>query len=492
MDIANKKLITEIMKKTIIILLLLFMGISLDLRSQVYYLNEDSKLVQLPLAAWTIRNSYFGKYEEGGIQKEILVMDGKTADTEIPSDNVVFFIKQNNSDSNYKAWKLAAVQQKKDKREMPTSKKSIVFGDKSLIKYIPLKYESIADDIFMVTPEKPLKNGEYLLFYLNSGGGGGWQIIDHRDFSVPSKKGTSIKMPTKNEILATLSPGTIYSTPKQPEPSLLADNNEKIYIPSDVDSNIPKNEKEYDNMFALIIANENYKYAENVPFAINDGKTIKNYFTQALGIPSSNVTYLENATLNDIKFSLNRLEEICSVYGDDARLWVYYSGHGVPDEKSGEAFLLPTDGYATDPSTALKISEFYRYLNNLPTSQVVLFMDACFSGAQRSTQDKMIASARGVAIKAKTSDIPKGNLVVFSAAQGDQTALPFESKSHGLMTYFILKKIQEGNPRLTLGELSDYVLENVRKVSVIENKKSQTPHITSSLPEEKWRNLQLR
>lgn len=480
------------MKRLLYIFLFLTVFSVITAKAQVYYLNENSKLTQLPKAAWSLRFSNFGSYEQGGIRKEILVIEEKSADTELPSDGVYFFVK-NDPDLNYKGWKLVSMEQKKDRRELPTCRRSIALGDKNLLNYIPLNYENLTDDIILITPKKPLKKGEYLLVYQNSGGELGFSLSDHSDFSVTGKNAGNIKIPSKNEVIAVLSPGIQYNTPKQvQQPIQIAQNDEKIIVSSDVDSNIPDIDQEFDNTFALIISNENYKYAEDVPFALNDGKTVKKYFTKTLGIPQKNITHLENATLNDIKFAMNRLGEICSVYGNDARLLVYYSGHGVPDEASGDAFLLPTDGYATDPSTALKMGDLYDYLNNLNTNQAILFTDACFSGAQRSTRDKMIASARGVAIKAKNTNIPQGNLIVFSAAQGDQTALPYESKSHGLMTYFLLKKLQEGNKNLTLGELSDYIIENVKKVSVVENKKSQTPNTASALAPEKWRSLKLR
>ena len=54
----------------------------------------------------------------------------------------------------------------------------------------------------------------------------------------------------------------------------------------------------------------------------------------------------------------------------------------------------------------------------------------------------MLASARGVAIKVKQT-IPVGNMVVFTAAQGDETAYPYKEEEHGLFTYYLLKKLQE-------------------------------------------------
>lgn len=99
-------------------------------------------------------------------------------------------------------------------------------------------------------------------------------------------------------------------------------------------------------------------------------------------------------------------------------------------------------------------------------------MDACFSGTRRD--GSMLVAARGVAIKTK-AEKPQGNIIAFSAAQGDQTAYPLAEKKHGLMTYFILKKIQQTKGQTTMGELFNYVQDNVKKISIVENGKLQVP-----------------
>lgn len=117
-------------------------------------------------------------------------------------------------------------------------------------------------------------------------------------------------------------------------------------------------------------------------------------------------------------------------------------------------------------------------------------MDACFSGAQRG--DGMLASARGVAIKAKPQT-PTGKMVVFSAAQGDETAYPYKEKGHGMFTYFLLKKLKESKGDCTYNELAEYIKTNVNQQSIIINRKSQTPTVTASQTlATSWKNLKLK
>jgi uncharacterized caspase-like protein len=120
----------------------------------------------------------------------------------------------------------------------------------------------------------------------------------------------------------------------------------------------------------------------------------------------------------------------------------------------------------------------------------MIFLDACFSGSKRDGQ--MMASARGVAIKVKPM-APEGNMVIFTAAQGDETAYPYKEQQHGLFTYYLLKKLQDSKGNITLGELSDYLTREVKRESFVENNKMQTPTVNvSTTLANSWRSMKLR
>ena len=91
----------------------------------------------------------------------------------------------------------------------------------------------------------------------------------------------------------------------------------------------------------------------------------------------------------------------------------------------------------------------------------------------------MTTDSKGVAIKSKTCT-PKGNMVVLSASQGDETAYPYKKKKHGMFTYFLLKKLQETKGNASLGDLEAYINKKVSQQSIIENGKKQTPSINIS------------
>lgn len=247
-------------------------------------------------------------------------------------------------------------------------------------------------------------------------------------------------------------------------------------IGSDVDRNIPKSNVQNKNTFVLIIANENYHSVAPVPFAQNDGRIFHHYCEQTLGIPSRNIHEQANATGNQIKAQINWLRNVVEVF-DAPNIIFYYAGHGIPDEDSKSAYILPVDGIITDISTGYKLDDLYSALGDMPAAHITVFMDACFSGSKR--EDGMLASARGVALKAKTG-VPQGNMVVFSAAQGDETAYPNREQQHGMFTYYLLKKLQETEGNVDLKTLGDYVTKQVTQQSLLLNDKKQTPCVTPS------------
>lgn len=246
---------------------------------------------------------------------------------------------------------------------------------------------------------------------------------------------------------------------------------------SDIDTNIPVAKTPQENTFAFIIANENYKEAP-VPFALNDGWKFKEYMEIALGIPEQNINLYEDATYATIVSAVERMKSIATAYEGNASFIFYYAGHGFPDEKLGSAYLLPIDGSASDITvTGYSLSKLYDSVSKLPLKSAIFFLDACFSGAVR--EDKMLAESRGVAIKVK-EDVPQGNLIVFSASQGDETAHQLENKHHGLFTYYLLKGIQENGQDVNLGTLTSYVTRMVKRQSVVINNKKQTPSVVPS------------
>lgn len=259
---------------------------------------------------------------------------------------------------------------------------------------------------------------------------------------------------------------------------------------SEVDTDLITTQFENKNTFAIIIGNENYKNNVDVPYANNDAKIFADYVVKTLGVPQEQVRLIENAGYNDIRMAVNWLIQAMTVFRGKGRAIVYYAGHGIPNESDLSSYLLPVDGIGSDPGSAYSLQELFDKLGGVEAQSVAIFLDACFSGSKR--EEGMLTAARGVAIKVKQV-APKGNLIVFSAAQGDETTYPYNDKQHGMFTYFLLKKLQESKGEVTLGELGDYLTEEVGRQSFVKNGKMQTPtvKVASSL-QGSWREMKLK
>lgn len=259
---------------------------------------------------------------------------------------------------------------------------------------------------------------------------------------------------------------------------------------SDVDINIPEVRANNDKTFAVIISNENYTMVSKVPMALNDGETFSRYCEKTLGMPKDNIRFYPDASYGTMLRAMRDIKDISNAYSGQIKVVFYYAGHGIPNEGTKDAFLLPIDADGQQTEGCYSLNKLYTELGGLNANYVVVFLDACFSGAQRD--GGMLASARGVALKAKKED-PKGNMVIFSAASGDETAFPYKDKGHGLFTYFLLKKLQESKGNTTLKDLGDYLTEKVKQQSVVVNRKVQTPTVSPSATlSSSWKELKLK
>lgn len=299
---------------------------------------------------------------------------------------------------------------------------------------------------------------------------------------------------TKNHNLASLDNTRKGNDEKKSDNNKRAPNSTIIPIQSkmsnDVDKSIPVNPINRKNSFAVILGNEKYEDETDVPFAENDAKIFKDYCRQTLGISENHIRFVTNAGYNDIRKATNWLRQGLEAYSGEGSVIFYYAGHGIPDEAEKTAYLLPVDGIGSDVGSAYSLEKLYQALGDMPAKSIIVFLDACFSGAKRD--GGMMASARGVAIKTKAEE-PKGKMVVFTAAQGDETAYPYKSQQHGMFTYYLLRKLQETKGDVTLGELADYITREVKRQSFDENSRSQTPTVNASASISSiWRNMKLK
>ena len=257
---------------------------------------------------------------------------------------------------------------------------------------------------------------------------------------------------------------------------------------SKVDTDVPKSTVMRNDTYALIIGNEHYRFVSDVPFAQNDATVFAEYCKITLGIPASNIHLCMDATKHMIlEQELDDwLTQDVTLRGKK-RLIVYYAGHGVPDiQDHNKAYILPTDVYGTKPHQGIALGQFYDMIGELGFDRVTIFIDACFSGVNRDNEGLNVE--RAVEVEAQVAQPKTGNLVVFSAAFGNETAQSYQEEGHGLFTYYLLKELQESQGNITYGKLGRDIQRNVSNVApTLDLRKKQTPRAITSYDTDEWK-----
>jgi len=244
-------------------------------------------------------------------------------------------------------------------------------------------------------------------------------------------------------------------------------------IRSDVDELPPVQAKPNKNAYAIVIGVE--KYRQKLPkadFADHDARVMAEYLTKVMGYPEENIVMLINdhAARSDFekylgKWLPNNVEK-------DSSVFVYYSGHGAPNPKTGDAYLVPYDG---DPSfieeTGYPLKRLYAKLDKLPAREIIVVLDSCFSGA--GGRSVLAKGARPLVMNMDKQVLYSDRIAVLTASAGNQISSTHEEKGHGLFTYFFLKGIKDGNSEL--GTLYNYLKPQVERIARKMYNNEQTP-----------------
>ena len=239
------------------------------------------------------------------------------------------------------------------------------------------------------------------------------------------------------------------------------------------------------NRYAVVIGIEQYRRElPNVNFASRDAKVMTEYLTKRLGFAEENVVSLvnEHAAKSDVE---KYLEYWLPEHVDhDSTVLIYYSGHGAANFKTNEGYLIPFDG---DPTyldgTGYPLKRLYETLEKSPAREVVVMLDSCFSGTGgRSVTSKGL---RPVIVSVENPILAGGKTVVLTASSGVQASSTYNSKSHGLLTYFLLKGLQgsadqNNDGKIDLSEVYTYLKPRVESVARQEFNNEQTPQLLGS------------
>ena len=244
-------------------------------------------------------------------------------------------------------------------------------------------------------------------------------------------------------------------------------------IRSDVDELPVMQAKPNKNAYAIVIGVEKYRQKlPNADFAAHDARVMAKYLTKIMGYPEENIVTLINdrALKSDLekylgKWLPNNVER-------DSSVFIYYSGHGAPNPKTGDAYLVPYDG---DPSfieeTGYPLKKLYTKLDKLPAKKIIVVLDSCFSGA--GGRSVLAKGARPLVMNMDKQVFHSDRIAILSASSGSQISSTHEEKGHGLFTYFFLKGIKDGISEL--GTLYNYLKPQVERIARKTYNNEQTP-----------------
>lgn len=255
---------------------------------------------------------------------------------------------------------------------------------------------------------------------------------------------------------------------------------------------VPLSKIKRPNAIGIIIGIENYSEVAKAPYAANDADIIEKYFINSLGMDKNNVFKYSNEETKGLFFRkmFDPDNGILSrkVEKGVSEVFVYYSGHGVPDKNGDEVYLFPQDGQMDFLSEmGYSLNKFYDGLSKLKAKNVTVIIDACFSGASRQSESitaSNLTGTKALGIKVKQATIrPWENdpsFRVLSSSSGEETSLGFDPSQSGLYTYFLCAGLQgeaDGNKdrKITVEEMQDYLNKNVNELAKKMSGKSQTP-----------------
>ncbi len=230
---------------------------------------------------------------------------------------------------------------------------------------------------------------------------------------------------------------------------------------------------------AIIIGIEKYEYFAPAPYAANDAKVMKEYFRNVLGIQKVYIYTNDDVSgfFFDNNFDPNFGELQKAIVKGQTDLFIFYSGHGMPSKDGSTIYLFPSDGRieALDRQ-GYDLNKLYNNLEALGAKSVTIFMDACFTGDSRASEQietKNLVSMKGIRIQAKVVQpwLSNPNFTVFNSSDFNETSLGFDPSETGLFTYYLCAGLQgnadaNADNKITAGELQDYVSAQVMETSI--------------------------
>lgn len=210
-----------------------------------------------------------------------------------------------------------------------------------------------------------------------------------------------------------------------------------------------------------------------------------------------NITLLQDAAATKEAIRRAIYDDLAAKSRPGDLVMIYFSGHGgrcadtSGDEEDGlDEYLVPVEGRVADPESMILDDTLARWIQQLDGRQVVLVLDACYSGgANRGKNAKGLSRANARTGRLdfldgelrRTKDLGQKGTAVLAASEANQLAWELQDADGSVLTRFLLDAINDpkadlnGDGRLTLTEAYQFVAPKVNAYVEMTYFTKQTP-----------------
>jgi hypothetical protein len=234
------------------------------------------------------------------------------------------------------------------------------------------------------------------------------------------------------------------------------------------------------DQWAVVIGAGRYESPEvpRLRYTVPDAEGLYQILIGPAGFKQEHVLLLTDRTerkptLRNIKWALGTY--LARSAKKDDTVLIFFAGHGAPEvdqqgvERDGLAkYLVPIDAEPDDLySTALPMDELQTIFNRIEAERVVVFLDACYSGAAggRTFASKKTRAMNVDDLFLERLTRSKGRAIL-TASRPAEVSLELPDLGHGVFTYYLIQGL-EGAADLnhdgivTLQELYEYLEQQV-------------------------------
>ena len=243
--------------------------------------------------------------------------------------------------------------------------------------------------------------------------------------------------------------------------------------------------------WALVIGVDKYTDPQISPLkgSDNDARLIANALVRYAGFPQDQVILLSTDQPTERQPTrvniLRRLSNLSTAVPKDGLLLVSFAGHGM--ERSGQAFLLPSDAQISDQisfleETAISMNRVKERIKETGVGQVVVLLDACRNDpGGRADAPNPLSSAYTNAFNFDTRNREVQAFATVYATGIGQRAYEYTEKKQGYFSWAVVEGLKgaaaNDKGEVTLSQLVKYVQDTVPKRLAIDlgSTKQQKP-----------------